>query len=178
MILDIKKIIKKKIQPFLTYSRNYKTKYEMPALKTIVVNTNLGTELGKSEKFYEKSAEILHLITMQSPKIIKAKKSVSNFKLREGDPIALICNLHHLRMFRFLTNLLFLTLPQVEDWFINTKKLDNDYNLNFGIEEHLVFPEIGFAYNGKPFGLNINVNFLIIKNKKDNDHFLKLIMLS
>lgn len=178
MVLDIKKIIKKRIQPFLTYSRNYTTKYEMPSLKTIVINTNLGTELGKSEKFFEKSTEILYLITMQGPKVVKAKKSVSNFKLREGDPVALVCNLHYLKMFRFLTNLLFFSLPQVEDWFINTKKLDDNYNLNIGIDEHLIFPEIGFAFSGKPFGLNININFKNIKNKIDNSFFLKLIMLA
>lgn len=177
MVLNIKKIIKKKIQPFLIYSRNYKTNYEVPALKTIVVNTSLGTELGKNEKLYEKATDIMHLITMQTPVTIKSKKSVSNFKLREGDIIALICNLHYLKMYRFLTNLLFLVLPQVEDWFDIPKKLDNNYNLNLGIEEHLIFPEIGFAYSGKPFGLNININCKTIKNKIDNGVFLKLLML-
>lgn len=177
MTLDIKKLIKKKIKPFLIHFRKYSTSYEIPELKTIVVNTCLGTELGKSEKFFEKSFEILSLITLQNPIIIKAKKSVSNFKLREGDFIALLCNLHYLKMYRFLANLLFLTLPQVEDWFIKSKNLDNDCNLNLGIDEHLVFPEIGFAYSGKPFGLNINISFKTIKNKKDNAILIKMLNL-
>lgn len=177
MVLDIRKIIKKKVNPLLINLRSYKTKYESPRIKSLVVNTCLGTELSKSEKLYEKSAEILFSITLQTPKILRAKKSVSNFKLREGDFIALICNLHYFKMYRLLTNLLFLSLPQPEEWFSKRRKVDCNGNLNFGIDEHLIFPEIGFAYSGKTFGLNININFYKIKNTKDNVIFLKMLML-
>lgn len=175
MVLNIKKIIEKKIKKFLISSMKYKNIHELPVLDTIKINTNLGTELDKNEKFLSSSINVLENITLQKPKIIAAKRSVSNFKLKEGDKIALVCTLRSTKINLFVTKLIFFTIPQIENWKIIDKvsKFDKQYNFSFGIDEHLIFPEIGFSFNLKPFGLNINLRF----KKQKRNHIDRLIFL-
>lgn len=178
MVLNIKKIIEKKIKKFLISSLKYKNIHELPKLNTVKINTNLGTELDKNEKLLSSSISVFENITLQKPKIIQAKKSVSNFKLKEGDKIALISTLRSKKVNLFLTKLIFFIIPQIENWKNSDPKtkFDKQYNFSFGIDEHLIFPEIGFSFNLKPFGLNINLVFKEQKkNQIDRLIFLKLL---
>jgi len=178
MLLNVEKIIEKKIKKFLISSMKYKNIHELPKLDAIKINTNLGIELDKNEKLISTSVNVLENITLQKPKIIQAKKSISNFKLKEGDKIALICTLRSKKVNLFVTKLIFFTFPQIESWKIGDKfsKFDKQYNFSFGIDEHLIFPEIGFSFNLKPFGLNINFRFKKQKkNQIDRLIFLKML---
>lgn len=180
MILNINKLLNKKVKKFLISSMKYKSEHELPTLNSLVVNACLGTELDKNEKFLSNSLSVLEDITLQRPKVILAKKSVSNFKLKEGERIALICSLKKKRLMLFLTKLIFFAIPQIEIWSINNRifKFDNQYNCNLGIEEHLIFPEIGFSYNLKPFGFNMNLKFKRQKrNYSDRLLLIKLLKL-
>jgi len=175
MGLNLNKVQKKKVEKFLISHCKYKTKYLCPNLKSIIINTNLGLELEKNDKFREEALNLFELISAQKPKIILAKRSVSNFKLRKEDKSSLICNINKKNLMVFLTKLVFFVIPQLESWDKTKLNLDKDFNFNFGLNEHLFFPEIGFSYNKKPFGLNININFINNNNKYHNLYFLKFL---
>lgn len=177
MIINISKIKNKKLNKFLVSYNKYKTPYICPKFKSIVINTNLGTELSKNEKLMEESTSIFKLITNQKPKIIGAKKAISNFKIKQKDKIALSCTIKKKKLYIFLTKLIFFVIPQLEFWNKNITNLDYNYNLNFGLNEHLIFPEIGYSFNKKSFGLNININFEKTSITKGNLHLLKLLNL-
>lgn len=175
MVLNINKAIDKKIKNFLISSMKLNTLHELPSIDSVIINTNLGSELNKSEKLLSNSKNILEGITLQSVKVVKAKKSVSNFKLKKDDEIALICTLRKTKLNLFITKLIFFTFPQIEIWKISNKvsKFDGQYNFSFGINEHLVFPEIGFSFDKKPFGLNVNLKF----KQQNKDPIANLLLL-
>lgn len=176
MILNVVEIKKKKIEKFLISIFKYNNIHQIPVIDSISVNTNLGTELDKNSEFRSSSINVLRDITLQKPKIIYAKKSVSNFKIKEGEKIALKCTLRKEHLALFLTKLIFLVLPQIENLNeISLLKHDKQFNVGFGIREHLVFPEIGFSFNLKPFGFNIN--FIFRKQKKNYSDRLLIIKL-
>lgn len=172
MGLNLNKIQNKKVEKFLISHCKYKTNYLCPNLKSIVLNTNLGLELEKNDKFREEALYLFELISAQKPKLILAKRSVSNFKLRKEDKSSLICHIRKKNLTIFLTKLVFFVIPQLETWDKTKVNLDKNLNFNFGLSEHLFFPEIGFSFNKKSFGLNININFI---NKKNENHKLYLL---
>ena len=138
----------------------------LPNLQKVVVNVGLGRAL-KDEKFLEVALRDLGLITGQKPKITLAKKSIANFKTREGAPIGAMVTLRGKRMYDFISRLINIALPRTRDFRgIGAKSLDKNNNLTIGIKEHIVFPEVSGEEIKNIFGFEIS---LVIKAKNKDE---------
>ena len=141
----------------LTEKFNYTTPMQVPKLEKIVVNMGVGEAVHNS-KALEDAIEELTVITGQKPIATKAKKSIANFKLREGMPIGAKVTLRGERMYEFLDKLVSIALPRVRDFHgISGNSFDGRGNYTVGIKEQLIFPEINFDKISKVRGLDIVV---------------------
>lgn len=114
----------------------------VPRIEKIVVNMGVG-ESRDDIKFLEQAAQELAMITGQKPTIRRAKKAISNFRLREGLPVGCKVTLRRVRMYDFLEKLINVVLPRIRDFNgISRKCFDRDGNYTLGIKEHSIFPEI------------------------------------
>ena len=122
----------------------YKNIMEVPKLDKIVVNMGVG-EAKENAKILESAARDLEIITGQKPILTKAKKSIANFKIREGMPIGCKVTLRGEKMYDFLDRLINLALPRVRDFRgVNPNAFDGRGNYSLGIREQLIFPEIEY----------------------------------
>lgn len=136
---------------------NYDNVMAIPKLEKIVLNMGLG-EAKEDSKVLERVSRELSLIAMQRPVITKAKKSVSNFKLRAGMPIGLKVTLRGDRMWVFLEKLINLALPRVRDFRgVSANSFDGRGNYTLGIREQMVFPEISYDQVDRQRGLDITI---------------------
>lgn len=120
----------------------YKNVMQVPKLVKVSINVGLGANF-KDSKRLEVTENVLQRISGQKPVPRRAKKSISNFKIREGNIIGMSVTLRGQRMYDFLTKLLNITLPRVRDFQgINPKAVDKQGNLSIGFKEYLAFPEI------------------------------------
>lgn len=133
---------KKDIIPQLMKQFEIKNAQAVPTLSKITVNVGVGRAQG-DKKIIDNVVSTLTRITGQKPVLTKSRKSISNFKLREGMVVGVMVTLRRQRMYEFFDKLINVTLPRVRD-FQGIKKtaVDADGNLNIGFKEHLVFPEI------------------------------------
>ena len=139
----------------LTEKFNYTTPMQVPKLEKIVVNMGVGEAVHNS-KALDDAIEELTVITGQKPIATKAKKSIANFKLREGMPIGAKVTLRGERMYEFLDKLVSIALPRVRDFHgISGNAFDGRGNYTVGIKEQLIFPEINFDKISKIRGLDI-----------------------
>jgi len=139
----------------LTEKFNYTTPMQVPKLEKIVVNMGVGEAVHNS-KALDDAIEELTVITGQKPIATKAKKSIANFKLREGMPIGAKVTLRGERMYEFLDKLVSIALPRVRDFHgISGNSFDGRGNYTVGIKEQLIFPEINFDKISKIRGLDI-----------------------
>ncbi|MDR3233801.1 MAG: 50S ribosomal protein L5, partial [Planctomycetaceae bacterium] len=114
----------------------------LPKLQKIVLNMGVGSNLSE-KKYMEEAVDVLTQITGQKPVITKARKSIANFKLREGMNVGCMVTLRGARMYEFLDRLISIVLPRVRDFQgINPKSFDGRGNYNLGLTEFLVFPEL------------------------------------
>ena len=138
----------------------------LPKLQKVVVNVGLGRAI-KDDKFLEIALRDLGLITGQKPKVTLAKKSIANFKTREGVPIGAMVTLRGKRMYDFISRLINIALPRTRDFRgISAKSLDKNNNLTIGIKEHIVFPEVSGEEIKNIFGFEIS---LVIKAKNKDE---------
>ena len=122
----------------------YTNVMQVPKLDKIVVNMGVG-EARENEKLLEAAAKDMEIITGQKPVLTKAKKSIANFKIREGMPIGCKVTLRGDRMYEFLDRLVNLALPRVRDFRgVNPNSFDGRGNYAMGIKEQLIFPEIEY----------------------------------
>ena len=143
------------IKKELTEKFGYTTPMQVPKLEKIVVNMGVGEAVHNS-KALEDAIEELTVITGQKPIATKAKKSIANFKLREGMPIGAKVTLRGERMYEFLDKLVSIALPRVRDFHgISGNSFDGRGNYTVGIKEQLIFPEINFDKISKIRGLDI-----------------------
>ena len=143
------------IRKELTEKFNYTTPMQVPKLEKIVVNMGVGEAVHNS-KALDDAIEELTVITGQKPIATKAKKSIANFKLREGMPIGAKVTLRGERMYEFLDKLVSIALPRVRDFHgISGNAFDGRGNYTVGIKEQLIFPEINFDKISKIRGLDI-----------------------
>lgn len=134
---------------------NYASSMEIPKIEKIVVNMGLGDAVTNS-KVLDDAVEELKLITGQKPLTTRAKKSIANFKLREGMPIGAKVTLRGERMYEFLDKLVSIALPRVRDFHgISSKSFDGRGNYTCGVKEQLIFPEINFDKVKKVRGMDI-----------------------
>ena len=137
-----------------------------PKIEKVIINIGLGRAL-KDEKFLEIALRDIALITGQKPKTTLAKKSIANFKIREGMVIGAVSTLRGQKMRDFVTRLVKIALPRTRDFRgIDAKSIDKSGNLTIGVKEHIVFPEIKGEEVRKIFGFEITI-VVKAKNKEE-----------
>ena len=143
------------VVPALTQRFGYGTPMAVPRVTKIVLNMGVGEATG-DVKLLDQAVEELAVIAGQRPAITVARKSIANFKLREGMPIGCRVTLRGARMWEFLDRLVNLVLPRVRDFRgVSPKGFDGRGNYTLGIREHLVFPEVNMTKVQKVKGLNV-----------------------
>lgn len=136
---------------------NVKSAMQIPRLEKVVINVSLG-DATQNPKLVQIAADELTTITGQKAVITKAKKAISNFKLREGMPIGAAVTLRREKMYSFLDRLMNLALPRVRDFRgLPNKGFDGRGNYNLGLKEQIVFPEINYERVDKVRGMNITI---------------------
>ena len=133
--------------------------HQVPRLRKIVVNVGMGRYMAGS-KDTQPITEALQKITGQKPAVRAARKSISNFRLREGMPVGAVVTLRGSRMDDFLSRLIHVVFPRLRDFRGFSKKgFDGRGGYSLGISEHLIFPEIPTDDVVKPFGMQITLDF-------------------
>ena len=151
----------------------YKNIMEVPKLDKIVVNMGVG-EAKDNAKLLESAAKDLEIITGQKPVLTKAKKSIANFKIREGMPIGCKVTLRGERMYEFLDRLVNLALPRVRDFRgVNPNAFDGRGNYALGIKEQLIFPEIEYDKVDKVRGMDV----IVVTTAKTDEEARELLRL-
>lgn len=173
---SLKDKYKKEAIPGMMKIFGYKNSMAVPSIRKVVLNSSFGKEVvGKGaserEKIMNLISQDLGLIAGQRPQIIKSKKSIAGFKLREGLEIAAMVTLRKSKMWDFLERLVYLSLPRLRDFKgLEPKSIDKNGNLNIGFKEHISFSEIFTEKEKTIFGLEIT----IVTNAKTREEGLEL----
>ena len=162
------------IVPQMMEKFSFKNKLEVPQLYKIVINMGIG-EGQQDIKIIEKSMEELALITGQRPIIRRAKKAISNFKIKKNNPVGCKVTLRRVMMYEFLDRLISVSLPRIRDFRgISPKSFDENGNFSIGLTEQTVFPEIEYDRINRVQGMDITI---VIKNSKSKEHNRQLLAL-
>jgi large subunit ribosomal protein L5 len=146
-----------KVVPALTKEFGYKNPMAVPKIEKISINIGLG-EATQNAKLMDGAVNELSQIAGQKPVITKAKKSIAQFKLREGQAIGCMVTLRGDRMFEFYDRLVNIALARVRDFRgVSTKSFDGRGNYTLGIKDQLIFPEIDYSKVDKTKGMNISI---------------------
>ncbi len=149
---------RKDIVPKMKDKFGYKNNFAVPRLLKIVVNMGIG-EATSDAKLVEKCARDLGLITGQKPKITRARKPISNFKIRKGMAIGCCVTLRRYRMYEFLDRLISVAIPRIRDFRgFSPNSFDGRGNYTFGLTEQTVFPEVDIDKVEKTQGMDITIN--------------------
>ena len=151
----MKTLYTNEVAPALFKKFEYKSTMQIPKLDKIVINIGLG-EAKENAKVIDAAMSDLTKITGQKPVVTKAKKSIANFKLRQGMPIGVKVTLRGEKMYEFIDRLFNVALPRVRDFRgINPNAFDGRGNYSLGIKEQLIFPEIEYDKIDKIRGMDI-----------------------
>ena len=149
-------------------SFNYKSVMQVPKLDKIVVNMGVGAAVA-DQKIMEEAVKELESITGQKASIRKARKAISNFKLREGMNIGAMVTLRKEKMFEFLDRLVNVALPRVRDFRgLSDKSFDGRGNYTLGVKEQIIFPEINVDKITKVMGMDVT---FVTTAKSDNEAY-------
>lgn len=152
----LKKKYREEITPKLQEKFSYKSSMQLPKLDKIVINMGTGSSEKSGEKHLENSVRDMALISGQKPVITKARKAISNFKLREGMPVGCKVTLRGDRMYHFFDKLATVVLPRIRDFQgLSAKSFDGRGNFSLGLKEQLVFPEIPYDTFDRIRGMDI-----------------------
>ena len=169
----LKRDYEEKIVPAMIEKFGYKNRMEVPRLSKVVLNMGVG-EATQDKKKVETAASEMELIAGQKPVITKAKKSIAQFKLREGMPIGCKVTLRRERMYEFLDRLVTIALPRVRDFRgLNAKSFDGRGNYAMGLKEQIVFPEINYDQIDQVRGMDV----IITTTAKTDDEARELLRL-
>ncbi len=169
----LKDLYKSKVTPELVSRFNYKNPMAVPRMQKIVISMGVGKAV-QDKKFLELAIKDLTMIAAQKPVICKAKKSVSNFKVRQGDKTALKVTIRGIRMYEFMDRLISLAIPRVRDFRgLNPNSFDGRGNYSMGLSEQSVFPEIDLAKIEFQQGMNIT----FVTTAKTNEQARELLSL-
>jgi large subunit ribosomal protein L5 len=147
----------KEVVPKLLKQFNYKSAMQVPRIEKVSVNIGVG-EAVDNPNVMEAAVGDLTKITGRKPKVTRARKSISNFKLREGAPIGCTVTLRRDAMYEFLDRLMNIAIPRIRDFRgVNPKAFDGRGNYNLGLKEQLIFPEIDYDKIDKVRGMNIAI---------------------
>lgn len=162
----LKKVYKDEIAPALFKELGYTTPMQIPAIKKVVVSMGVGEAL-TNKKLLDAAVTDLTLITGQKAVKTRAKKSIANFKLREGNEVGVMVTLRGAIMYEFLDRLINVALPRVKDFRgIKATGFDGHGNFSLGITEQIIFPEIDFDKIVKIAGMNISI---VTSARTDNE---------
>jgi large subunit ribosomal protein L5 len=157
--------------PALMKELALKNPMEVPRLEKIVVNMGLGEALANN-KILESAVDQLGAITGQKPVVTRARKSIANFKLRQGQAIGCAVTLRGDRMYEFLDRLITVALPRVRDFKgVSPKAFDGKGNYTLGVREQIIFPEINYDQIEKVKGMNVT----IVTSALNDEHGLSLL---
>ena len=169
----MKAIYEDRIIKAMTEKFGYKNVMEIPRLDKIVLNMGVG-EATQDKKKVEQAAGEMELIAGQKPVVTKAKKSIAQFKLREGMPIGVKVTLRRERMYEFLDRFITIALPRVRDFRgLNPKSFDGRGNYACGLKEQLIFPEISYDRVDKIRGMDV----IVTTTAKTDDEARELLRL-
>lgn len=167
----LKDYYKNEVVPSLMKSEGYTNVMQVPKVDKIILNMRLG-DVKDDQKGFNAALDELGLIAGQKPTLVYAKKSLANFKLRQGQKIGGKVTLRGDRMYEFLDKLISISLPRVRDFNgLSNKSFDGKGNYSLGIKEHLIFPEISYDKINKIRGLDIT----IVTTAKSNKEALALL---
>jgi len=159
------------VVPSMMKNHGFKNIMAVPKIVKVVINTSLGAEKDDTKKF-DSAVNDIALITGQKPIVTTAKKSISNFKLREKQRIGAKVTIRGARMYEFLDKLISVALPRVRDFRgISPTSFDQNGNYSLGIKEQLVFPEISYEKIDKVRGFDI----VVVTTAKNNEDALTLL---
>jgi large subunit ribosomal protein L5 len=145
------------VRPELTKQFGYKNRMQVPMITKVVLNMGIGEGVADRKKV-DQAAGDLSLIAGQKAVITKSRKSIANYKLRDGQAIGCKVTLRKKRMYDFLDRLVTIALPRIRDFRgLNPKSFDGRGNYSLGIKEHIVFPEIDFDKVTDSWGLDVTV---------------------
>ena len=162
------------IVPQLMRDFSFTNIMEVPRIKKVVVNIGVGSETLTDSKALDAAVGDLTLIAGQKPVIAKARKSIANFKLREGKPIGVRVTLRGERMWSFLDRLMNVALPRVRDFRgVSPEAFDGRGNYTLGLREQLVFPEIDYDKIDKIRGMEVTV----VTSARTDEHGWRLLQL-
>jgi len=152
----LKKRFTEVIVPGIMELHSERNAMETPSLKKIVISMGLADALKDKNALQEHSDE-LSLISSQKPIVTRSKKAISNFKLREDQPIGLMVTLRGKRMYDFLDRFINISSPRIRDFRGFNKKGDGSGNYNFGISDQQIFPEVNLDKVKRMQGMNITI---------------------
>lgn len=159
---------REKIVPELKKKFNYKNVMEAPKLQKISINVGVGAAT-QDAKLIDTTVKEIEAITGQKPSVVKAKKSVSNFKLREGVNIGVRVTLRNARMYEFLDKFINISIPRIRDFRgLSDKSFDGRGNYTVGIKEQIIFPEINVDNVNRISGMDIT---FVTSAKTDEESF-------
>ena len=151
----LRDLYKNEVAPALMKKYEYKSVMQIPKLSKVIVNVGCGESKGNAKEI-EAICKDIATITGQKPVITKARKSVANFKVREGENVGVMVTLRGDKMWEFLDRLFSVALPRVRDFRgINPNAFDGRGNYALGLKEQLIFPEIEYDKVDKIRGMNI-----------------------
>ena len=157
----------------MTEKFGYKNHMEVPKIEKITINMGVG-EGSQDKKKVTTAAEEMALISGQKPVVTRAKKSIAQFKLREGMPIGCKVTLRRERMYEFLDRLITVAMPRIRDFRgVNAKSFDGRGNYAMGLKEQIIFPEISYDQIEKVRGMDI----IVTTTAKTDDEARELLRL-
>ena len=164
-MIPLKEHYSEKVIPELKQTLGVSSNMAVPKITKVTLNMGVG-EVLNDKKILEKAAEDLELISGQKPLITKVRKSVANFKIRDGMPIGCKVTLRGDRMYDFLQRLLGVAIPRERDFRgLSVDSFDGRGNYSIGIKEHIIFPEIDYDKVDKIRGMDISIS----TTAKDNN---------
>lgn len=153
----LKEVYRQEVVPALMKEFGYHNPMEVPRLVKIAVNIGLGEAL-QNPKALDSAAGDISAVTGQKPVITRAKRSIANFKVRQGNPIGLMVTVRGDRMWEFLDRMVNAALPRIRDFHgVSNKGFDGRGNYSLGIREQLIFPEIEYDKIDRIRGLQVTV---------------------
>jgi len=155
--LRLQEMYRQEIVPRLKNVFSYENIMDVPKLEKITVNIGIGAAT-QDAKLLDSAVKDLETVTGQKASIRKAKKSISNFKLREGMPIGAMVTLRRAKMYEFFDRLISIALPRVRDFRgVSDKSFDGRGNYTLGVKEHIIFPEVNVDKVSKVYGLDVSI---------------------
>jgi large subunit ribosomal protein L5 len=170
----LKEMYRQEVVPALMKEFGYRNAMEVPRLEKVVVNIGLGEAL-QNPKALDSAASDIAAITGQKPVITRAKRSIANFKVRQGNPIGLMVTVRGDRMWELVDRMVNAALPRIRDFHgVSNKGFDGRGNYSLGIREQLIFPEIEYDKIDRIRGLQITL-VTTARNDEEGKRLLQLL---